>query len=346
MTKQLFARKGIALVLAIALIFTLAMTLAVPAQADVYRQEIKISSGSAWIDLYSDVNIEFYTDTRGTVYYLVQNESDSAPTADDIITNGKSLGKVSKGWVEGEVTVRYPSNKTIYIVVANYGSDYTSISNILALGISDYYSWYRFYSKYIDDDFWGYAPHSFTSDSGAGNRTPFADVNEHWGKAEISTAYEKGLMNGVSAQAFAPDEASTRAMLVTILWRMEGSPAASGSTFTDLTEDWYTDAVNWASTNRIVYGTSATTFSPNAAITREEMVTIFYRYAVYKGAQPMTADLSAYTDTASISQYAQTAMSWAIARGLINGTTSNTIAPQGGATRAQLATSLIRYIGG
>ena len=130
-----------------------------------------------------------------------------------------------------------------------------------------------------------------------------------------------------------------------ILYRLENEPAVSGgSAFTDVESGaWYADAVAWAAANDIVNGTSATTFAPNSPITREQMAAILYRYAAYKGYDvSQKADLSGYTDAASISDYAKDALAWANAQKLITGVTDTTLNPQGSATRAQVATILMR----
>ena len=134
-------------------------------------------------------------------------------------------------------------------------------------------------------------------------------------------------------------------MIVTILYRLENEPAVSGgSAFTDVENGaWYADAVAWAAANDIVNGTSATTFAPNSPITREQMAAILYRYAACKGYDvSQKADLSGYTDAASISGYAKDALAWANAQKLITGVTDTTLNPQGSATRAQVATILMR----
>ena len=157
--------------------------------------------------------------------------------------------------------------------------------------------------------------------------------------------YDKGMMTGVSADRFAPASTTTRGMIVTILYRLENEPAVSGgSAFTDVESGaWYADAVAWAAANDIVNGTSATTFAPNSPITREQMAAILYRYAAYKGYDvSQKADLSGYTDAASISGYAKDALAWANAQKLITGVTDTTLNPQGSATRAQVATILMR----
>ena len=175
---------------------------------------------------------------------------------------------------------------------------------------------------------------------------PFADVSRgDWFYEAVQYVYDKGMMTGVSADRFAPASTTTRGMIVTILYRLENEPAVSGgSAFTDVESGaWYADAVAWAAANDIVNGTSATTFAPNSPITREQMAAILYRYAAYKGYDvSQKADLSGYTDAASISGYAKDALAWANAQKLITGVTDTTLNPQGSATRAQVATILMR----
>lgn len=144
---------------------------------------------------------------------------------------------------------------------------------------------------------------------------PFGDVKSaDWFYNDVKYVYEKGMMAGTAADVFAPNATTTRAMIVTILYRLEGSPAVTGtSAFVDVPAgQWYTDAVNWAAANQIVKGTSATTFAPNDSITREQMAAILYRYAQYKGYDvTKKADLSGYSDNGQVSAYAKDALAWA-----------------------------------
>lgn len=178
----------------------------------------------------------------------------------------------------------------------------------------------------------------------------FGDVKSaDWFYNDVKYVYEKGMMAGTAADVFAPNATTTRAMIVTILYRLEGSPAVTGtSVFVDVPAgQWYTDAVNWAAANQIVKGTSATTFAPNDSITREQMAAILYRYAQYKGYDvTKKADLSGYSDNGQVSAYAKDALAWANAAKLINGVTNTTLAPQGNATRAQVSAILHRFCDG
>ena len=177
----------------------------------------------------------------------------------------------------------------------------------------------------------------------------FLDVPwDSWFAPAVAFVNQTGLMVGTSAKSFEPDSGMSRAMLVTVLWRLEGSPAPAGSTpFTDLKQAWYKDAVAWAYENDIVKGISDTRFSPNGAITREQIATILYRYSNFKGIETTEmADISAYPDAGKVQSYAADAMSWANAAGLITGSPVNKVPhllPRDSATRAQVATILMRY---
>ena len=179
---------------------------------------------------------------------------------------------------------------------------------------------------------------------------PFTDVTEgDWFYDAVRYAYETGLMDGVGDNLFAPNSETTRAQLVTILYRLAGEPEVSGTSgFTDVEADtWYTDAVVWAAENGIVNGVSETEFAPGKDITREQLATILFRYAEAKGYDVSArADLSAYTDADQIQSYAAESVAWAVAEGLIQGFEDNTLRPAGNATRAQIATILMRFCEG
>ncbi len=177
-------------------------------------------------------------------------------------------------------------------------------------------------------------------------RTKFTDVPGHWAEEDILTAVYKGLFKGVSDTSFNPNGTVTRGQVVTVLHRMAGEPEAGAeAAFTDLKSGaYYEEAVHWAAENGIVTGMSKEIFAPDAPVTREQFATFLYRYAQFMGADVTAeADLSQYTDAASVSGYAQEAMAWAVEAGLINGMTETTLAPAATATRAQAATILIRY---
>lgn len=177
--------------------------------------------------------------------------------------------------------------------------------------------------------------------------TPFTDVRlADWFYEYVSFAYRYGLMEGINSYQFAPDATATRAMVVQILYRMSGEPAVSyGSSFTDVASNaWYADAIAWAARNNIVNGTGAATFDPNAPVTREQFATMLYRYARYRGFNTsLTANILSYYDVNQVSEYAFEALQWACAEGIVNGTSTGYLTPQGNATRAQLAAMLMRF---
>jgi len=177
---------------------------------------------------------------------------------------------------------------------------------------------------------------------------PFADVSgSDWFYNDVRYVYEKGIMDGTGADRFSPNAPLTRAMIVTILYRMAGSPSVSGSSdFTDVAAGkWFAKAVAWAAANGIVNGYGSGLFGPNDPVTREQLAAILYRYAVYGGMTAVTLEenLGSFADTAQLSAYAIQAMNWAVGQGLINGSGSNLV-PKAQATRAQVAAIIHRYL--
>ena len=169
-----------------------------------------------------------------------------------------------------------------------------------------------------------------------------------WYYQPIQDASEAGLMNGVATNKFDPEGITSRAMLVTILWRYAGEVIEGENTFADVAESqWYTDAVVWAAHNQIVNGVAENRFDPNTAVTREQVALILYRYCTAMGYDTtLRADLNAFPDHQKVSSWAQEALSWAVAEGLISGSSlagALYLQPQNGATRAQIATILTRF---
>lgn len=175
---------------------------------------------------------------------------------------------------------------------------------------------------------------------------PFTDVSESdWFYDGVAYVAQNELMQGVGGGRFNPSGTTSRGMIATILYRLENEPTVSQSTFTDIAAgQYYTDAVAWAAANKIVEGYGNNTFGPNDDITREQMATILYRYADYKGYDVSNlADLFSYTDQEKISSWALAAMRWANRKGLITGRTTTTLVPKGTATRAEAAVILARF---
>ena len=176
----------------------------------------------------------------------------------------------------------------------------------------------------------------------------FTDVKStDWYYNAVLYVYTNQIMAGTSNTKFEPNTKLSRAMVVTMLWRMEGEPTVTTSNFTDVkdTTSWYYQAVCWAARNGIVNGTTTTTFSPNNNITREQLAAILYRYADYKGQDTAaTRALTGYPDASSVSNYATTAMKWAVTQGIISGDNAGRLNPQGTATRAEAATMFQRFL--
>lgn len=179
------------------------------------------------------------------------------------------------------------------------------------------------------------------------SKHPFIDVKGNaWYAQAVQYVYENGLMAGVSSTTFSPNSTTTRGQLVTILYRAEGAPVVEETNrFSDVqTGKWYSKAVAWASEKGIVSGYGNGRFGPNDSVTREQMVTILRRYAESRQIDTnKKADLSNYTDYKTISTYAVTPMQWAVAEGLISGTSKTTLSPKATSTRAQIAAVLKRY---
>lgn len=178
----------------------------------------------------------------------------------------------------------------------------------------------------------------------------FTDISGHWANDSILFVTNRGLFRGVTQDRFAPNETMTRAMLVTVLYRMMGQPKVNGkSTFSDVPSgNWYADAVSWAQANNIINGISETQFAPDLSVNREQLVAILYRFLLSKGfGAPEKGSLSQYPDEGSIANYAKDAFKWAVEAGIVNGTDKGMLIPQNDATRAQVAAvfeRMIRYI--
>ncbi len=186
--------------------------------------------------------------------------------------------------------------------------------------------------------------------SGSGLSTSasqFSDLaSGSWYYEAVRSALKNGLMNGTSAHTFSPDMPMTRAMLVTILWRMAGQPNAKASPFTDVVSgSWYAKAVYWAYDRGLVTGVSEMAFAPNEPVTREALVTILYRYAALKQNLPAAGDeLGRFADGKQVSAYARNAVNWALQTGLLTGVSKTKLSPKGLATRAQIAVLLERFL--
>ena len=183
-----------------------------------------------------------------------------------------------------------------------------------------------------------------------GDSMRFDDVSKgDWFYKDVEYVYNEGIMDGVSKREFAPNETLTRAMIVKILYRIEGEPAGyRSSDFNDVESGrWYTGAVAWAAEKEIVKGYGNGKFGPNDPVTREQLAAILYRYTQYKGWSTTAASgsLKGFADAASVSSYAVDAMNWAVDEGLLKGA-NNKLSPKSNATRAQVAAIIHRYLKG
>lgn len=178
-------------------------------------------------------------------------------------------------------------------------------------------------------------------------KNPFTDISGHWGEEEILKAYHAGLFVGVTKTEFAPDAQMTRAMLVVVLHRIAGEPAPKNvkTAFTDVAQSsYYAKAVAWAAEAGVVNGISATEFAPERNISRQELVTMLYRYAKYEGRDVSArADISKFNDVRGVQSYALEAVQWAVAEGILKGMPNNLLMPNGLATRAEAAALMVRY---
>lgn len=175
-----------------------------------------------------------------------------------------------------------------------------------------------------------------TSDTGS----TFSDVKDsEWYAEYVAYAYKNGLMNGITDTTFSPGTTLTRAQIAQVLYNIEGKPAATGSIpFTDASDHWAKDAITWAYNEEVVSGTSATTFSPEATATRQDVATMLYRYAVKKGYDVSSVkDITGFSDYSAVGEYARTALSWANAVGMITGDTETTLLPTGNTQRSQMS---------
>ena len=200
---------------------------------------------------------------------------------------------------------------------------------------------------YLTKDMTVYAGWRVDENPGTG-ANPFTDVSEKdWFYGDVMFVYENGLMLGTSKTLFSPHGTATRGMMATILWRMEGSPVPKGkNSFTDVEAGtWYADAITWTAENGIFAGYGKDKFGPDDPITREQLAAIFYRYADYKGYDlTVKGNLDKFKDADKITDYAKTAMQWAVGSGLVKGKSGNLLDPQGTATRAEIAAMLHRFI--
>ena len=331
--------------------------------SDVY---VKTSASSASVT-YTAYDADDYVLATGTVSF------DANDSGDTITASGASLKTIGAA---DQITGEYAKADYVKFDLprASEGKlyyDYTTISDFGG-EVKDSDKYYLDASSSQNDiedvyflpaagvtgkfkiDYTAYS--SSNSDLGSGTITvniksktssdKFTDVSTktgfQWAADSIDFGADNGIIKGATTYTFAPSKSLTRAQLVTILYRAAGSPSVSGVTnpFKDTKSDYYTNAMLWAYKNSIVTGTSATTFSPDSPVTREQIAAILYRYM---GSPTATGSLTGFTDRANVSTYATTAMQWAIGKGYITGIGTK-LDPKGNATRAQVAVIIHRFL--
>lgn len=254
----------------------------------------------------------------------------------DKVTDGKLT--VSDDWAKyGQI---------VYVTaVPDYGCTLSSLSVRTATGDS-----VHVYNAQKADTYYFYMPDQYVSVSavftGKYTSLPFNDVSYgDWYYDAVQFVYSKGIMDGVDYYKFAPNGTITRGMILTMLWRMAGEPFEMPVTsFTDVEIGrYYTTAVAWACRNGIADGMGESTFGPNDAITREELVTLMYRYAQYFGHSCIGTSIEGFADAGSVSSYAYNAMCWAYKAGVVTGTTGSRLNPQGTASRAEAAQMIMSF---
>ncbi|MBU5627391.1 S-layer homology domain-containing protein [Oscillibacter sp. MSJ-2] len=313
-----------------------------------------------------------HTKSNGSVYYYDATiEGDSSKTATFTVTHGFSKFVLKADARTATVTFKNGND----IVAESQSFNALNVGDKLPTASKSGYSFSGWTFEGIDGtyttltdklldalngkDVTATAKFSANSSGGGGGggsvvtpptgwKNPFTDVNENdWCYDAVKYAVENGLFNGTTDTTFSPNATMTRGMLVTVLYRLEGSPAVTAApSFSDVAADSYcAKAVVWANANGIVKGFSEDVFAPGSNITREQMAAILYRYAQYKGMEAVTLEenLTSFPDADEISEYAVSAMNWAVGKQLITGKTDGTLSPKGNATRAQVATILMRY---
>lgn len=231
------------------------------------------------------------------------------------------------------------ASESMEIIISREGQ---LVSNNNQSGVGD-----KYYSQNGNYGMSSSAPVAQPQQNGAAKAT-FADIETHWAKASIVRAVEKGMFNGVAENTFDPEGTTTRGMIITIIARMNGVDLSdyTSSSFADVAAgEWYAAAVEWGNEKGIVTGTGEASFEPNGLLTREQIATIIYRYAAAFGKDTSAkADISGFADYGSVSEYALEALAWANSAGIVNGSDGNRLNPQGTATRAEVATMLMRYL--
>ena len=296
---------------------------------------------------------EFTVKEGSTVYHLLRD----AAAANEITVVGLEKGYVSSMTYNGETLAEFAHGKSSgWLYYVNGELPKVGIT-AYTLKAGDKVEW--LYTSDYKQESGGSSMGSGSSSRDPGTKSdkptvgipvewvnPYTDVQEgDWYFDAVRFVSEKKLFSGMTATEFAPGVSLSRAMLVTVLWRHEGEPAAAAAAFTDVPADaWYAKAVAWAAANGIVKGVTETEFAPDAPISREQLATLIYRYANYKKYAAKDGDKLNFTDADRVSTYAVPALSWATANGVVTGRDDGSVDPQGGATRAETAIVMMRLL--
>ena len=241
--------------------------------------------------------------------------------------NTQSAGEISLAWVGSDVAAEEALMLTAYF--SGNGTD-----AVITAQTKEAWS--------------GSEKTEIAADSQTVRMNPFVDVSGHWAEEDILKVYHAGLFKGVSQTLFAPDQEMNRAMFVTVLYRMAGEPEVDTSAlaFTDVpAESFYTEAVVWAVEQGVTNGVSQTLFAPDKTLSRQELVTMLMRYAVLTGESvDNSVELENFADADAVASWAEEAMEWAVAEGIIIGTGEN-LSPKNNSNRAEAATILVRHAG-
>lgn len=334
--RKMYVKRIFAVVLALALMLTLCGSAFAAETKAALTLEVKKGLGETIVTVYLQGGADV-TNGHISVRYdadavqLVKAEKSDAYALASL--NIRTAGTIGLAWVGSRLTDGKTALMTLHLRSNSTVSGNTELS-VADLGI--------------------YAAGEKLTVSGAkttlaGWSNPYVDIDGHWAEEEILRISRAGIFNGVEKNYFEPETAMNRAMFVTVLYRMAGSPAVNGSSaFVDVPKnDYYTKAVVWATKNGITEGVSATEFEPMETISREQMMTMLFRYAEKIEGRDVSssASLDAFTDSAAVNTWAVKAMRWAVAEGIVQGYPDGTIQPAADTTRAETATLLCRYLG-
>lgn len=323
-------------------------TVELPAEPDKDADTITVTFTIKGLNKKVWASGEFTVKEGSTVYHLLRD----AAAANEITVVGLEKGYVSSMTYNGETLAEFAHGKSSgWLYYVNGELPKVGIT-AYTLKAGDKVEW-LYTSDYKQES--GGSSMGSGSSRDPGTKTdkpteawvnPYTDVKDgDWYFDAVRFVSEEKLFSGMTATEFAPGVSLSRAMLVTVLWRHEGEPAAAAAAFADVPADaWYAKAVAWAAANGIVKGVTETEFAPDAPISREQLATLIYRYANYKKYAAKDGGKLNFTDADRVSAYAVPALSWATANGVVTGRDDGSVDPQGGATRAETAIVMMRLL--